>query len=698
MIYSLGMLRVRPAGLLFLLLPLLCPAKAPLTHETMWLMKRVASPAVSPDGRLVVFSVTNPSYDEKEQSSDLWIVPADGSAAPRQLTAGKGPESGVTWSPDSRRLAFSARREGDEQPQIYVMDIAGGGEAIRLTSLSTGAASPKWSPDGKRLAFTSMVYPGAADDADNRRIAAERKARKYDLRAYDGFPIRYWDHWLDDRRIHLFVQPADGSSGPRDLLAGTRLASEAGFGGVHTLSAEELQATWAPDGAEIVFTATTNRNQAAYAAVRTNLYRVPAGGGEPQLLAGGRGNYSEPQFGPDGKSLFSVFHDDTGKVYSLARLVRFDWPGARRRFVVTALLDRSVSGYVIAPSGKTALFLTEEEGRHRVYEIPVAGGVARQPVPLEEGSFGPLSISTSPKHPVVVSTWQSATHPPEVAVLETRSGKYRLLSSFATREAAEVDWQPLREFWFTSSRGKRIHSFIALPPAFDPARRYPLLVLMHGGPANMWRDEFILRWNYHLLASPGYAVLLTDYTGSTGYGEKFAQQIQGDPLKGPAEEINEAATEAGRLFPFINAGVACAAGASYGGHLANWMQASTTRYRCLISHAGLINLESQWGTSDTIYHREVSSGGPFWDQGPVWREQNPIRYARNFHTPILLSVGEKDFRVPLNETLENWSVLQRLQIPSRLLVWPQANHWILRGEDSRQFYREVFAWLEKYLQ
>jgi len=260
-----------------------------------------------------------------------------------------------------------------------------------------------------------------------------------------------------------------------------------------------------------------------------------------------------------------------------------------------------------------------------------------------------------------------------------------------------VDWQPLKEFWFTSSRGKRIHNFLALPPGFDSSRRYPLLVLMHGGPASMWRDEFILRWNYHLLASPGYVVLMTDYTGSTGYGEQFAQQIQGDPLKGPAEEINEAATEAARRYSFVDASRACAAGASYGGHLANWMQASTTRYRCLISHAGLINLESQWGGSDSIYHREVSAGGPLWDQGPVWREQNPIHYAKNFRTPILLSVGEKDYRVPLNQTLENWSVLQRLQIPSRLLVWPQANHWILRGEDSRQFYQEVFTWLKKYL-
>ena len=238
---------------------------------------------------------------------------------------------------------------------------------------------------------------------------------------------------------------------------------------------------------------------------------------------------------------------------------------------------------------------------------------------------------------------------------------------------------------------------IALPPDFSPSKKYPLLVLMHGGPHSMWRDQFFTRWNYHLLAAPGYVVLLTNYTGSTGFGEKFAQEIQFDPLKTPGDEINGAADEAIRRFPFIDGSRQAAAGASYGGHLANWMQASTTRYKCLVSHAGLVNLESQWGTSDTIYHREVASGGPFWEGGNVWRDQNPIRFAAKFRTPILLSVGEHDFRVPLNQTLENWSVLQRLRIPSRLLVFQDANHWIQKGEDSRFWYQQVQDWLKKWL-
>ena len=235
------------------------------------------------------------------------------------------------------------------------------------------------------------------------------------------------------------------------------------------------------------------------------------------------------------------------------------------------------------------------------------------------------------------------------------------------------------------------------PAGFDPKRRYPLFVVIHGGPATMWRDQFVIRWNYHLLARAGYVVLLTDYSGSTGYGEAFARAIERDPLEGPADEINAAADEAIRRYPFIDGARQCAGGASYGGHLANWLQASTTRYRCLVSHAGLVDLETQWGTSDAVYHRELMIGGPPWAGDPLWRAQSPITYAEKFHTPVLLSVGEHDFRVPLNNTLEYWTALKRQQVPSRLLVFPEANHWILRGEDSRYFYQEVAAWLEKYL-
>lgn len=672
--------------------------KTPLTHESMWMMKRVGAPVPSPDGKWVVFSLVEPAYDEKEQVSDLWIVPADGSAKPRRLTYSKGGESGVVWTNDSRQIAFTARREGDDASQVYVLDVAAGGEAVRVTSLSTGARSPQWSPDGKSLLFVSTVYPGAADDEANKRIAGERKAQKYRVRVYDKFPVRNWDKWVDDMQAHLFVQSAQPGAKAKDLLTGTKLVSERGFGGRLSDSGDDLDAVWTPEGDAIVFVATTNRDAAAYADTVTSLFKVSASGGEPVRLTEGENNFSRPTFRPDGKALYSLFEKGgDSKTYHLTRLAQFSWPNPGNYTILTSSFDRSISNFAFTPDSSSIYFTAEEAGNEKLYTMPAELGTVRLAMDMTRGVYTNLRIPAKASSTILIANWESATNPPEIFRLDLQTKSQRPLTSFNDEQLAKIDWQPLRHFWFTSKAGKRIHNMIALPPNFDEHKKYPLLVVIHGGPASMWRDNWGLRWNYFMLTRPGYVVLLTNYSGSTGFGEAFAQSIQGDPLKGPGEEINEAADEAIRLYPFVDGTRQAAAGASYGGHLVNWMQASTTRYKALIAHAGLINLESQWGTSDTIYSREVTNGGPVWEQGPIWREQNPIRYAKNFRTPILVSVGENDFRVPLNQTLENWSVLQRMRVPSRLLVWPEENHWILRGENSRYWYQEVYAWLKKYL-
>jgi dipeptidyl aminopeptidase/acylaminoacyl peptidase len=680
--------------------PLPASGKKPITHEDLWLMRRVGAPAPSPDGKWVAFPVTEPAYDEKEQTSDLWLVPVEGCTSAKRLTYSKGTEGDLAWSPDSRKLAFTAKREGDEVNQVYVLDLATGGEAMRISSLSTGASTPKWSPDGKTLLFSSMVYPGARDDEANRKIAAERKARKHNARVYEGFPIRYWDKWLDELQMHLFVQDAQPGSKARDLLAGTQLADQPGFAGNTTLLGQSLEAVWAPDGQSIVFVATTQRNRAAYANVSTHLFQVGLGGGEPEALTSGDSSYSKPAFRPDGQALYYVVTAENEKVYNLDRLGKLSWPHPRNPEILSLQFDRSVNTFAFSPDSQTIYLLAEEAGHEKLFSLPTAApGEIRIALEMKLGAYTNLAIPSKAPQTHLIANWESAVNPAEVVRIDVTVGRHQALTTFNEERVAGIDWQPLEHFWFTSRDGRKIHSLVALPPNFDRNRKYPLLVLIHGGPHSMWRDQFFLRWNYHLLAQPGYVVLMTNYTGSTGFGEKFAQDIQLDPFGRCGREINEAADEAIRRFPFLDASRQAAAGASYGGHLVNWLQATTTtRYRCLISHAGLINLESQWGTSDTIYHREVNIGGPVWEQSKVWREQNPIRFAKNFRTPILLTVGENDFRVPLNQSLENWSVLQRLQIPSRLIVFPEENHWIQKGENSRFFYQELHAWLKRWLE
>jgi dipeptidyl aminopeptidase/acylaminoacyl peptidase len=668
-----------------------------ITHEDIWLMKRVGDPVPSPDGRWIVLSVTDPSYDDKEQRSDLWIVPSDGTKPPRQLTFSLGGEGGIAWSPDGKKLAFAAKREGDEASQIYILNIAEGGEAIRFTTLSTGARMPQWRPDGKALLFVSSVHPGAADDEANKKIAAERKARKYKARVYTSFPIRNWDRWLEDMQPHLFVQTFEEGAKPKDILAGSAMVQEPGFSGRLGTSSEELDAVWSPDGNWIVFNATTKRNEAAFAFVDLRLYKVIASGGEPEAISPADGSYSGARFSPDGKLLLCSFSPTSDKVYNLTRIVRFNWPSTVVPEVLTRTFDRSVGSFGVTPDGRTIYLLAEEAGHEKLFSVPSTGGKVNLVYDMSEGVYSGLAVPRGGSDGNVFARWESASSPAEIVRIDLKTKQHVLLTRFNTEAAKKLNLPPLRHFWFTSSRGKNIHSMIVLPPGFDEGKSYPLVAMIHGGPHNMWRDYFFLRWNYHLLSQPGYVMLLTDYTGSTGYGEKFAQDIQGDPFVGPAAEIEQAVDEAIRWYKFIDGDRLAAIGASYGGHMVNWLQATTTRYKCFISHAGLINLESQWGTSDIIYHREVNNGGPVWEQGRVWREQNPIRRAENFRTPVLVTAGENDFRVPVNQALEYWSILQRLRVPSKLIVFPEENHWIQKGENSRFFYKEVHEWLDRHM-
>jgi dipeptidyl aminopeptidase/acylaminoacyl peptidase len=693
-----------------------------ITHEDLWLMRRIGAPVPSPDGKWVVALITEPAYDAKAQVSDLWLIPTDrkDGRTTRRLTGTSGGEGGVTWSPDGTRLVFSARREGDEAEQLYLLDLRGG-EARRLTTLTNGARGPKFSPDGRRIAFSSSDYPGALLESDNKRIAGERKARKWNARIYDGFPIRNWDRWLEDRKPRILVLdlaadggPIAGAGGePRNLLARSELVKAPGFAGRGGDGGDSLDAEWTPDGQGLVFVASTDRNKAAYSFTTSQLWYVGLDGAEPRRLTVDKHSWGSPTFTTDGRTLIATRERASDKVYTNTELAAFAWNGAAAGAplgaprLITEGWDRAVTSFAPTADSRRVYFLAEDAGHEKLYSAPLdgkgvaAGKSAVSPAfDMTRGVYTGLAIAQGTSRagaPVIVANYESATEPPEVVRIDLAKRGHEALTAVNVERAKPLDLAPVKHFWFTSKQGRRIHNMLVLPPGFDAAKKYPLFVVIHGGPHTMFRDQWVLRWNYHLLAAPGYVVLLTNYSGSTGFGEAFAQTIQGDPLRSAGDELNEAADIALRDNAFIDASRQCAGGASYGGHLANWLQATTTRYRCLVSHAGLINLESQWGTSDTVYGREINNGGPVWEQGPVWREQNPIRYAAQFKTPTLVTIGEQDFRVPLNNSLEYWTVLQRQQIPSRLVVFPDENHWILKGENSRLFYQEIHDWLARWL-
>ncbi len=658
-------------------------AQQPISHESMWLMKRVGAPKISPDGKWIIYSVTEPSYDEKEVINDIWIAATNGSTKPRKLTSGKAGENSYTWSPDGNKIAFTAKRDGEESTQVYLLDLKNGGEAQRLTNTAFGASNPEFSPDGKYIAFTARLFPGTFNDSTFNKENEERKKLKYKARVYTSFPIRSWDQWVDDKQTQLFIQHID-SSKPVNLFEKLAKIKEPGtsYGG---------EIAFTPDGKSILIDLTENRQEAAFASVITNIYSISLSDKTLKQITNDKADFSSIQFSRDGKYLFSIYTSTANyKVYNQPRIIRFDWPSMQNKFVVNTSVDRPINSYEV--SENKILASVEDQGFDRIYQFSFDGKPGRLSTSTQ-GSFNNVSLSDEG---TITALYESSVQPAEVVKIKS-NGDHEFVSHHNDEVVKKLDLNSAESFWHTSARGKKIHSFIVKPAGFDPSKKYPLFVLIHGGPAASFKDNFGYRWNPQLIAAPGYVILMTNYTGSPGYGEKFAQDIQYDPFKGPANEINEAAAAAIKQFSWIDGSRQAAGGASYGGHLSNWLQGTTSHYKCLVSHAGLVNSESQWGTSDAIYHREVMAGGPPWMQTKTWKDQNPIRLAANFKTPVLVTVGENDFRVPLNNSLEYYSALQRMKVPSKLIVFPEENHWILKPENSRFFYKELKDWLGTYL-
>ena len=656
--------------------------KPAMTHESMWLLKKIGTPALSPSGKWVIYSRTETSYNPDEQTTDLWLAAADGSSKPRKITNSKGGEDNYFWHPSANQIFFTAKRECDEVAQLYRLNLDLGGEAQRITNISTGVLTPKISSDGSKIAFTSRVYATAFTDSLSKKIAEEKKKVKTKARVYTSFPVRYWDSWLDEKQSHVYVMDLKAEKPtPQNIFSQVSLVKSAGF--------QLGSFTFSPDATQIIFTATTEYNTTAYQSANSHLYAVNISGGAENRLSPDATDYSQAQFSEDGKHLIATGHLNGNKIYYLDRIYRFTWPSMGERTELAEGLDRPINDWEV--SGSSIFASIEDQGVDRAIQISIEKGGFTYILGGDAGSITGLSVSGN----AIAYNYQTIAAPAEVFVWD--AGKSIAISQANDAALAKMDLPKSEVYWTKSSRGKMIRSVILRPAGFDASKKYPLFVLMHGGPAISFKDAFNFRWNPYVLGSSKYVIVMTDYTGSVGYGEKFAQDIQLDPFKGPGNEILEAAADAIKRYAFIDASRQAAGGASYGGHLANWMQASTSHFKCLVAHAGLVNSEAQWGTSDVIWGRELMNGGAPWVPTKTWKEQNPMRFAANFKTPMLLTVGENDFRVPINNTLENWSIHQRLQIPSKLIVFPGENHWILNPDNSKFHYQEIANWLATYL-
>jgi len=682
-------MRQASALLILLLAPISVFAQQrAITHEDVWLLHRIGAPALSPDGKHAVFSVTEPSYDAALNVSDLWIVPTDGSSPARKLTNSRGGESGATFSPDGQTLAFSARREGDEAEQIYLLPLAGG-EARRLTNIATGAGSPKFRPDGKAVLFTAQFAEGAKNLDDHKKLSDEQKARKDTARTYDAFPVRFWNAWLEKREPVFGWQEIDGKAATMVTVAPLRGA----FGGSIN---EELTPVWTPDGKSIVFQGIANRHHGMSEETEMALYVVAAQGGAPRRITPPGTNYSNPVFSPDGQALYAAeSRTSTSKqiffVNRLARLTGSDWAQIQ---IVTAGWDRGVGGVAFSADGREIFIETQDLGATKIFRLDTAGGTPEVAYAPETGSVTGLQSESG----VIVGKYAAATDPGQIVRFDPAKKSYTTLTSFNKERLAQLRLPHPEPFWFTAKNGKKIHSIIVPPPFVEAGKKYPIVAFPHGGPNAMSDDSFSLRWNSHLLTAPGYYLIMTNYTGSTGFGEKFADDIERDVLRGPAIETLEAITEAAKKYPQMDLTRQCAAGASYGGYLMNWYNGTTNQFKCLVNHAGAVNNESQYGLNDGGLGRELRMGVPIWETGKgQWFDQSPIRYSKNWRTPMLVTQGEIDFRVPISESMTTFKLLQRLKVPARFVIFPDEGHWILKGPNSKKHMEEIMGWLGKYL-
>lgn len=658
------------------------PPKHVMTFDDLMAMQRVAEPQISPDGRFVAYSVGTADMDANRIARNIWVVATSPGSQPRQLTQ-TGHDTRPQWSPDGKKIAFLSSRDGT--PQIYVMP-AQGGNAAKLTSLSTGADNEKWSPDGKSLAFTSSVFPDCPDDACNRSRDDAAEKSKVKARIYDHLLYRHWTHWSDGKRSHLFLVPAAGGA-PRDLIPG------ADYDVPPDERGDPNDFAFSPDGKELCFTAVTDRPEA----ISTNgdLFLVPAAGGEPKRITDNPGFEGHPAYSPDGR--FIAYHSQKTPGYESDRwrLMLFDRANGTHTELAESL-DRNVDEIVWSADSKRIYFTAADEIEQPVYEIAIDGGA---PVQILKDSSNE-SVSISADGASLAFLRSSLAAPAEVFTARADGGAAQQISRHNAARLAAIEMNSPETFWYEGAGGARIQGILIRPPRFDPTRKYPLLLLIHGGPQSSWTDSWGYRWDEELFAAPGYVAVMINPRGSTGYGQKFTDEITDDWGGRAYEDLMKGVDYVTAKYPFIDANRMAAAGGSYGGYMVDWMATHTGRFKALISHAGVYDKFGMYGATEELWFEEHDMRGTPWTNVESYQKWSPSLYAaalEKYKTPTLVFCGEQDYRVPYTQSLSFFTALQRQNVPSKLVVFPDEGHWILKPQNSQLWYRTFFAWLDLYL-
>ena len=651
----------------------------PYDAASMWQMQRLGDPDISPDGRLAVVPVTRYDVDKNKGETDLWLVPTKPGKA-RQLTTSASSAGTPVWSPDGEMIAFVGKRGEDKQQQLYVIAVDGG-EARRVTNVPTGVIAPKWFPDSRRLAFLSQVWTDLNSWPEMDKRMNERAESKMTAKVWDRAPVSHWDHLLDDRQTHVYSISIDGGE-PQPITRGADVALDATEPDANSYDIS-------PDATEVAFAANVDRSGVD---PNFDIFTLPVEGGTPQNLTNlTKDNLADddaPLYSPDGRLLAFRRQTIKGFYADRARLMLFERRGKQLRNL-SEEWDRSADGLVWSPDSSSLFGAIDDAGTRRIYRFDVGGG---PPKPVtREHSFGSLAIAGS--GPVIVGLRQSFTEPPTLVSIIARTGAATKLSDFNDGVLSRLTPGKVESVTYKGANNEDVQMWVVYPPNFTPDRKWPLYLLLHGGPHNGATDAYQWRWNAQIFANWGYVTAWHNFHGSSGFGQAWTDSITKEWAQLPYEDTIKA-TEWFRAQPWIDAERMAAGGGSYGGYLASLLLGKPHPFKTLVAHAAVYNSYTQYGAD---YGADKKRYGEFWEDVERFARNSPQSFAENFKTPTLVTHGQLDQRVPVNHAFELFNVLQNRGVPSKLVYFPDENHWILKPQNSLFWYQTKREWLERFV-
>ena len=640
---------------------------------------RVSDPQLSPDGRTVLYTRTTTDGKSGQRNADIWSVPAAGGPA-RVLIGGDKTENTPRIASDGRRIVFISTRDG--APQVYTAD-ADGSDVRKVTDLAFGVQPPLViSPDGARAAFVSDVYPECPDEACNRKRKEESEKSPVKVRRLTRLLYRHWDEWRENTRHHVFVV---------DLASRQAIDVTPGDFDSPPVQQEDGSLAFTPDGRELAFVSGREGNDREAWTTNHDVWIVPVTGGQATRLTANPAADLQPVFSPDGRTVFVRAQRRPGFESDRWYLDAYDRAGGARRTLFTSP-DLSVADFSLSKDGRSVWFTAAQEGRDRLFTVAADGGA---PKPIVEGG---AIAAARPGDALVVFSKSTLTAPAEIFAADLTGRGERQLTTENAAWLREVSFARPETHTVKGAGGSPVQYWLIKPPHFDQARKYPVVFLIHGGPQGAWEDSWSTRWNPSLWAAQGWVVVAPNPRGSTGFGQKFVDEITGD-WGGRAMVDLDAVFDAVAKLPFTDATRMGIAGASYGGYAVNWIIGHTTRFKAAVSHDGVFNLESMAMATEELWFTEWEFGGPPWsararEQFMTW---SPHLHAHKIKTPTLIITNELDFRVPVDQGLQMFTVLRRNGVPAEALVFRDEGHWVLGASNSRAWHEAVFGWLTKYL-